>query len=126
MKNKVKDEVEEKVTESEVKVNDAKPKDEKETLWMDCWDPDNKWVIQDVSEHLEDTLKNVFKVFKVSEEDKEFELKIGDKIGDKFPIKLEFRNFTRLRDVINNFRRDGNVKGGGCVKFIRVRNQEVF
>ena len=73
MKNKVKDEVEEKVTEREVKVYDAKPKVEKETLWMDCWDPDNKCVIQDVSEHLEDTLTNVFQVVKVSEEDTELD-----------------------------------------------------
>ena len=93
---------------------------------MDCWDPDNKWIVQDVSDHLEETFKNVFKVFKVNEDDQQFKLKIGSKTGDKFPVKIESRRSKNLNSVIDNFRRDGNVKGGGCVKLIRIQNQEVF
>ena len=34
---------------------------------MDCWDPDDKWSVKDVKDHLEETLATVFKVFKVKE-----------------------------------------------------------
>ena len=41
--------------------------EDKESLWMDCWDPDVKWSVKDVKDHLEETLATVFKVFKVKE-----------------------------------------------------------
>ena len=101
-------------------------KEDKETLWMDCWDPDDKWDVKDVSNHLEETLATVFKVFKVKGDDKEYKMEIDEKVGDKFPVKIEFKKSENLRAVTNNFRRDGYVEGGGCVKFVRIRKQEIF
>ena len=102
------------------------PEVDRETLWMDCWDPDDHWDVKDVADHLDETLATVFKVFKVKGEDKDYKMEIDKKVGDKFPVKIDFKKSEQLRNVINNFRRDGNVKGGGCVKFIRIRKQEIF
>ena len=53
-------------------------------------------------------------------------MEIDEKADERFPVKIDFKKSENLRQVINNFRRDGNVKGGGCVKFIRIRKQELF
>ena len=118
----------EEISETLVDTTEAvdEPEVDRETLWMDCWDPDDHWGVKDVSDHLEETLATVFKVFKVKGEDKEYKLKIDEKVGEMFPVKIDFKKSENLRSVINNFRRDGNVKGGGCVKFIRIRKQELF
>ena len=102
------------------------PEVDRETLWMDCWDPDDHWDVKDVADHLDETLATVFKVFKVKGEDKDYKMEIDKKVGEMFPVKIDFKKSEQLRNVINNFRRDGNVKGGGCVKFIRIRKQEIF
>ena len=102
------------------------PEVDRETLWMDCWDPDDHWDVKDVADHLDEILATVFKVFKVKGEDKDYKMEIDKKVGEKFPVKIDFKKSEQLRNVINNFRRDGNVKGGGCVKFIRIRKQEIF
>ena len=115
--------IEKKDLEAETKSDDSI---DKETIWMDCWDPDHRWAVQDVSEHMEETLTRVFKVFKVDENDRKYELNISDKVGEMFALKVEFKKSKNLKAVIDNFRRDGNVKGGGCVKFIRIRKQELF
>ena len=121
--NEVEMKIEKKDLEAETKSDDSF---DKETIWMDCWDPDHRWAVQDVSEHMEETLTRVFKVFKVDENDRKYELNISDKVGEMFALKVEFKKSKNLKAVIDNFRRDGNVKGGGCVKFIRIRKQELF
>ena len=42
-----------------------------------------------------------------------------EKLKETFQLRLEMKNFKDNEKVINNFRRQGYVQGGGCVKFFR-------
>ena len=75
---------------------------------------------------MEDTFTTMFKVFKVDDKDREYDLDIGEKSSEMFPVKLKMKQSKDFKTIINNFRRDGYVEGGGCVKFIRIRREEIF
>ena len=94
---------------------------EKETVVykLECWDPGNKWKIQDVYNHMGETLEQMFHVFKVSSEDQQYQLDLLEKVKETFQLRLEMKNFKDIEKVIDNFRRQGHVQGGGCVKFFR-------
>jgi hypothetical protein len=88
---------------------------------IECWDPRNKWEIQDVFNHMGETLEQMFKVFKVSTEDQQYQLDVEEKVKESFLVKLEIKKSKNLKTVIDNFRREGYVKGGGCVRFQNIR-----
>ena len=107
-------------------VEEGKESKDLATVWMDCWDPDDKWTARDVNKHLKDTFATMFKVFKVDDKDREYDLDIGEKSNEMFPVKLKIKQSKDFMTIINNFRRDGYVEGGGCVNFIRIRREEFF
>lgn len=86
---------------------------------LECWDPDDKWIVQDVYNHMGETLEQMFRVFEVKAEDQQYQLDVVDKVNENFQLKLEMKNFENNENVIENFRRQGHVPGGGCVKFFR-------
>ena len=86
---------------------------------IECWDPGNKWIEQDVFNHMGESLEPMFIVFKVKSEDQQYKLDVLEKVKDTFPLKLEMKKFKGNEAVIDNFRRQGYVPGGGCVKFFR-------
>ena len=121
VENEVSDEVTDEVCaniEYEAKIQESK---ESEIYQFECWDPRNKWEIQDVFNHMGETLEQMFQVFKVNSEDQQYQLDVDEKINESFKVKLEMKKFKNLKAVIDNFRRQGYVKGGGCVKFENIR-----
>ena len=86
---------------------------------IECWDPGNKWVTQDVFNHMGESLELMFECFKIKSENQQYQLEVLDKVKDTFPLKLEMKKFPNDKAVIDNFRREGHVPGGGCVKFFR-------
>ena len=86
---------------------------------LECWDPDNKWIVQDVYNHMGESLEQMFRVFNVKSEDQQYQLDVIDKVKETFQLKLEIKTFENNEKVIGNFRRQGHVLGGGCVKFYR-------
>ena len=94
---------------------------EKETVIyeLECWDPDGKWIVQDVYNHMGESLEQMFRVFNVKLGDQQYQLEVLDKVKETFQLKLEMKNFENNEKVIENFRRQGHVPGGGCVKFYR-------
>ena len=89
------------------------------TYEIECWDPGNKWIEQDVFNHMGESLEQMFICFKVKSEDQQYRLDVLEKVKDTFPLKLEMKKFKGNEAVIDNFRRQGHVPGGGCVKFFR-------
>ena len=83
---------------------------------LECWDPDNKWEVQDVYNHMGEAM---FRVFDTKSEDQQYQLTVNDKVDETFKFKLEMKNFKNSEKIVNNFRRQGYVPGGGCVKFFR-------
>ena len=61
----------------------------------------------------------MFRVFNIKSEDQQYQLDVFDKVGETFKLKLEMKIFDENEKVIENFRRQGHVPGGGCVKFFR-------
>ena len=59
------------------------------------------------------------KVFKIKPEDQQYQLDVFEKVNDTFNLKLEMKKFANNKAVIDNFRRQGHVPGGCCVKFYR-------
>ena len=59
----------------------------------------------------------MFRVFNVKSEDQQYQLDVFEKIEETFNFKLEMKIFEDNEKVIENFRRQGHVPGGGCVKF---------
>ena len=86
---------------------------------IECWDPGNKWVKEDVFNHMGEALEQMFECFKIKSENQQYKLDVLDKVKDTFPLKLEMKKFPNDKAVIDNFRRQGYVPGGGCVKFFR-------
>jgi hypothetical protein len=39
---------------------------------IECWDPGNKWIVQDVYNHMGETLEQMFTVFKVKPHNQEY------------------------------------------------------
>ena len=89
------------------------------TYEIECWDPGNKWIEQDVYNHMGESLEQMFSVFKVKSKDQQYKLDVFEKVKDTFQLKLEMKKFKDNEAVIDNFRRQGHVPGGGCVKFFR-------
>ena len=92
---------------------------ETETFVFDCWDPDSKWDIQDVSNHMGETLEQMFRVFEIESEDQQYQLDVLESVNENFPMKIEIKKSKHVESVMENFRRQGHLKGGGCVKFFR-------
>ena len=67
----------------------------------------------------QETLEQMFHVFKVNSEDQQYQLDVLEKLKETFQLRLEMKNFKDNEKVIDNFRRQGDVQGGGCVKFFR-------
>ena len=97
------------------------PTDSRETFEFEYWDPDDKWVVQDVYNHMGETLEQMFHVFESSNENQQYQLDVQEKISESFPLKLEMMKSNSLKAIIDNLRREGFVKGGGYVKFFQVR-----
>ena len=66
-----------------------------------------------------ESLEQMFRVFNVKSEDQQYQLDVIDKVKETFQLKLEMKTFENNEKVIDNFRRQGHVPGGGCVKFYR-------
>ena len=47
------------------------------------------------------------------------QLDVIEKAEETFQLKLEMNSVENNEKVIDNFRRQGHVPGGGCVKFYR-------
>ena len=110
------DEVIEKVTDelcSDREYGDPSKVDNNVTFEIECFDPGNKCVIQDVYNHMGESLEQMFRVFKVNAEDQHYQLE------ETFQLRPEMKNFKKHKEVIVNFKRQGCVPGGGCVKFFR-------
>jgi hypothetical protein len=88
---------------------------------FECWDPRDKWEMQDVFNHMGEALELMFECFKVKEEEQKHQLDVGKKMKETSPIKLKIKKSKNLKHVMDNFQREGYVKGGGCVKFQCVR-----
>ena len=86
---------------------------------IECWDPGNKWVKEDVFNHMGESLEQMFECFKIKKENQQYQLDVLDKVKDTFPLKLEMKKLKNDKAVLDNFRRQGYVPGGGCVKFFR-------
>ena len=93
--------------------------DDTTTYEIECWDPGNKWIIQDVYNHMGESLEQMFSLFNVKPQDQQYQLDVFEKVIDTFHFKLELKNFPNREAVVDNFRRQGHVPGGGCVKFFR-------
>jgi hypothetical protein len=68
---------------------------------------------------MRETLKQMFRVFEVESKHQQYKLDVFEKISESFPIKIEIMKSKNVESVMDNFRREGHVKGGGCVKFFR-------
>ena len=76
-----------------------------ESYEFECWDPGDKWEIQDVFNHMGEALELMFECFKVKQEEQNYQLDVGKKMKETFPIKLEIKKSDNLKYVIDNFRR---------------------
>ena len=101
------------VLEHEEYVNDTTIYD------LECWDPDQKWKVQDVYNHMGESLEQMFLAFNMKPEDQQYQLTVLEREEETFNFKLEMKKFANAEDVVNNFRRQGHVPGGGCIKFFR-------
>ena len=86
---------------------------------LECWDPGNNRMVQDVYNHMGETLEQMFTVFKVKPGNQQYQLDVSEKVKDTFHFKLELKKFSNSEAIVDNFRRQGHVQGGGCVKFFR-------
>ena len=66
-----------------------------------------------------ESLEQMFRVFKVNAEDQHYQIDVFEKVEETFQLRLEMKNFKNHKEVIDNFKRQGCVPEGGCVKFIR-------
>ena len=80
---------------------------------------DGKWDIQDVYNHMGETLEQMFRVFKIVSKDQQYQLDVLERVNENFPMKIEIKKSKHVESVMENFRRQGHVKGGGCVNFFR-------
>ena len=63
----------------------------------------------------------MFRVFEVMSEDQKYQLDVLEKYNDTFEVKIKIMKSKNVKAMIDNFRRNGHVRGGGCVKFLNVR-----
>ena len=68
-----------------------------------------------------ESLEQMFRVFEARPEEQQYQLDVLEKRKESFPVKLENMKSKNLKAIIDNFRREGHVQGGGCVKFLQVR-----
>ena len=61
----------------------------------------------------------MFSVCNVKSENQQYQFDVVVKVKETFQLKLEMKTFENNEKVIDNFRRQGHVLGGGCVKFYR-------
>ena len=68
---------------------------EKETVSyeLECWDPDNKRFVQDIYNHMGESLEQMFCVFDVKPEDQQYQLDVLEKVGETFKLNLEMKIF---------------------------------
>ena len=52
-------------------------------------------------------------------EDQQYQLDIKEKLIENVPFTIENIKSKHSKAMIDNFRRQGYVKGGGCVKFFK-------
>ena len=74
-------------------------------------------LIQDVYNHMGEALEQMFRVLDVEPKDQSYKLDVFQRTNEHFPIKIEIMKSKNVKAVMDNFRRQGHVKGGGCVKF---------
>ena len=101
------------------KANKTDDVNETESFEFECWDPDGKWQIQDVYNHMGETLEQMFRVFDVEPKEQFYKLDIFERTNENFPMKIEIMKSKSVKAVMDNFRRQGHVEGGGCVKFFQ-------
>ena len=101
------------------KANKADDDNETESFEFECWDPDGKWEIQDVYNHMGEARKQMFRVFDVEPKEQFYKLDIFERTNENFPMKIKIMKSIYVKSVMDNFRRQGHVKGGGCVKFFQ-------
>ena len=89
------------------------------TFETECVDPGNKWEwgIQDVYNHMGESLEQMFWVFKVDAEDQHYQLDVFEKVEETFQLRLEMKKSENHKEVIDNFKRQDYVPGRGCAKF---------
>ena len=68
-----------------------------------------------------ESLEQMFRVFEARPEEQQYQLDVLEKRKESFPVKLENMKSKNLKAIIDNFRREGHVQDGGCVKFLQVR-----
>ena len=83
---------------------------------FECWDPDNKWDVHDVYNHMGEALEYMFRGFNVESKAKQYSLDVLEKFTESFPMQIEIMKSKNVNKVIDNFR-NGHVKEGGFVKF---------
>ena len=66
-----------------------------------------------------ESLEQMFLAFNVNPEDQQYQLTVLERENETFNFKLEMKKFANNEDVVTNFRRQGHVPGGGCIKFFR-------
>ena len=91
--------------------NKADDDNETESFEFECWDPDGKWQIQDVYNHMGETLEQMFRVFDVEPKEQFYKLDIFERTNENFPMKIEIMKSKSVKAVMDNFRRQGHVKG---------------
>ena len=83
--------------EYNAKVNES---DDTEKYEFECWDPRNKWEIQDVFNHLGETFDQMFRILKVSNEEQQYQLYVDEKVKESFQVKLEIRKSKHVQGII--------------------------
>ena len=83
--------------EYNAKVNEF---DDTEKHEFECWDPRNKWEIQDVYNHMGETFDQMFRVFNVSNEEQQYQLDVDEKVKESFQVKLEIRKSKHVHGFL--------------------------
>ena len=52
---------------------------ETESYEFECWDPDNKWEVQDVFNHMGEALEQMFRVFNIEPKAQKYQLDVHEK-----------------------------------------------
>ena len=56
---------------------------------FECWDPGNKWETQDVFIYMGEALELMFECFKLKPAEQQYQLDVGKKVKESFPVNLK-------------------------------------
>ena len=54
---------------------------------IECGDPGNKWIKEDVFNHMGESLEQMFQVYKIKPQDQQYQLDVFEKVNDTFNLK---------------------------------------